>query len=414
MTHSFDENLTISPEFIQQIKNFLDHLYDFPYQQKQTLVIPAETGEPLLEIAGPKVRKLLLDALEKIGEEKSLAFRSSQARYYNLLRLHYIEGMGVNDVARELGLSQRQTYRDLRAADEVIASVVWSQLVEQMSSAETAATAAAPATATAAAAPEPPAETAEQPPLQPTNLNELVTTVFDIVRPLAASHQVELLLSLPERPAVVPTYPMVARQVITGLLSMAVQKALPHPLEITLSASGRECTLRLSFRAAPSAGGPMPERFADPSIGVYAQNLGWRITDQVKAGQQVEIEVAMQTYRRTCLIIDDHPGFVDLMERYMDSSVVHIASADTGPKGIELARQLHPDVIILDIMIPEMDGWQVLQTLHSAPATKSIPIIVCSVFYDPNLAQTLGAADVLKKPIRKEDLVTALKKFKIL
>jgi len=61
-----------------------------------------------------------------------------------------------------------------------------------------------------------------------------------------------------------------------------------------------------------------------------------------------------------------------------------------------------------------MDGWQVLQTLHSAPATKSIPIIVCSVFYDPNLALTLGAADVLKKPVRKEDLVTVLKKMKIL
>jgi CheY-like chemotaxis protein len=79
-----------------------------------------------------------------------------------------------------------------------------------------------------------------------------------------------------------------------------------------------------------------------------------------------------------------------------------------------MTRQLQPDVIILDIMIPEMDGWQVLQTLHAAPATKAIPILVCSVFYDPDLALTLGAADVLKKPVRKEDLVSALKKLHIL
>jgi CheY-like chemotaxis protein len=414
MTSPSDENLTISPAFIQQIRNFLEHLYDFPYQQRQTLVLnPAETGYPFLEVAGPKVRKLLLEALEKIGEEKSLAFRSSQARFYNLLRLHYIEGMGINEVAGELGLSQRQTYRDLRSADEIIAAIVWSQLIEQM----------AADTAVAAPAAAPPAEgpgqqQAQQ--FQPTNLNELVTTVFDIVSPLAASHGVELLLSLPDRPAVVPTNAMVARQVVTGLLSMAIQKARPHPLEIALLVRGRECTLRLSFGAALPATGSLTEKITDPSIGLYAQNLGWRITHQVKTGQEGEealvslIEVSMQTYRRTCLIIDDHPGFVDLMERYVDSAVVTIASADNGPKGIEIARQLHPDVIILDIMIPEMDGWQVLQTLHSAPATKSIPIIVCSVFYDPDLALTLGAADVLKKPVRKEDLVSALKKLNIL
>jgi CheY-like chemotaxis protein len=414
MTSTFDENRTISPAFIQQIRDFLEHLYDFPYQQRQTLgLTSAESDQPILEVAGPKVRRLLLEALEKIGEEKSLAFRSSQARFYNLLRLHYIEGMGINDVASELGLSQRQTYRDLRSADEIIASIVWSQLLRQIPPAEAELPAPAPESGTAA----PPAESTEAQPAhlaQPTNLNELITTVVDIIRPLATSHEVELALWLPDRPVVIPTHAMVARQVITSLLSMAIQKALPHPLGIALATRGSECTLRLSFRAAQSASGPLPEKFNDPSISLYAQNLGWRIEQQVRADQKVEIEVAMQTYHRTCLIIDDHPEFVDLMERYVDSTVVQIATADTGPKGIETARQLHPDVIILDIMIPEMDGWQVLQTLHSAPATKAIPIIICSVFYDPDLAMTLGAADVLKKPVRKEQLVTALKKLNIL
>lgn len=401
MTSSFDENLTISPAFIQQIRDFLEHLYDFPYQQRQTLALtPADTGGAVLEVAGPRVRKLLLEALEKIGEEKSLAFRSSQARYYNLLRLHYIEGMAINDAARELGLSPRQTYRDLRAADEVIAALVWAQLIEQIPPAATA-----------------PAESAGQQPapqLQPTNLNELLTTICGIVRPLADSHGVALQISLPERPVVIPTDAMVARQVITGLLSMAIQKALPHPLNIGLLAGGKECKLRLAFRPILNVDGSMPEKFPDPSIALYAESLGWRITHKAGQDQSVEIVVAMQTHLRTCLIIDDHPGFVELLERYVDNSEIQITTADNGLKGIEIARQLHPDVIILDVMIPEMDGWQVLQHLHAAPATKSIPIIVCSVFYDPDLALTLGAADVLKKPFRKEDLVTALKKLDIL
>jgi len=156
------------------------------------------------------------------------------------------------------------------------------------------------------------------------------------------------------------------------------------------------------------------DKFDDPSIGLYARNLGWRISHLVNADQEVEILISMQKHVRTCLIIDDHPGFVELLERYLDNSIIHITTADNGQKGIEIARQLQPDVIILDVMLPEMDGWQVLQHLHSAPATKTIPIIVCSVFYDPDLALTLGAADVLKKPIRKEDLITALTNLKIL
>jgi CheY-like chemotaxis protein len=88
--------------------------------------------------------------------------------------------------------------------------------------------------------------------------------------------------------------------------------------------------------------------------------------------------------------------------------------ANNGPKGIELAQQLQPNVIILDVMIPEMDGWEILQRLRSTPATKAIPVVICSVFYDPELAFTLGAVDVLKKPVRKEDLVAALKKINIL
>ena len=88
--------------------------------------------------------------------------------------------------------------------------------------------------------------------------------------------------------------------------------------------------------------------------------------------------------------------------------------AHNGPQGIELAQQLQPNVIILDVMMPEMDGWQILQRLHATPATKAIPVVVCSVFYDPELAFTLGAVDALKKPVRKEDLIAALKKSSIL
>ena len=141
--------------------------------------------------------------------------------------------------------------------------------------------------------------------------------------------------------------------------------------------------------------------------------MGWTLDQRSDAGQ-VEIAVKIHTRHRTCLVIDDNQAFVELLERYVADYGVRIVMANNGPKGIELAQQLQPNAIILDVMIPEMDGWQILQRLHSTPATRAIPVVVCSVFYDPELAFTLGAVDVLKKPVRKEDLAAALKKIGIL
>ena len=400
MADSPDENLTIAPAFVQQVRDLLEHLYDFPYLQKQVLVLPLpQTGQPPLEIPGQKARKLLLEALEKIGEEKNLPFRSSQARIYNLLRLHYIEGMAVHEVAQELGLSQRQAYRDLRSGDEHIASIVWTNLVSSQSRPESV-------TST-----EIVSETGQlqvEPQFQLTNLNELVGTVCDTVRPLAALRSVDFDLHVPDEPVIIPTDAMIARQVVTGLLSLAIQQTLSGVLVVHLISQPDGCLLQLFFKVTGD-----PEKRPDPSIGQYAQNLGWTLDQRSDAGQ-VEIAVKIHTRHRTCLVIDDNQAFVELLERYVADYGVRIVMANNGPKGIELAQHLQPNAIILDVMIPEMDGWQILQRLHSTPATRAIPVVVCSVFYDPELAFTLGAVDALKKPIRKEDLVAALKKIGIL
>ena len=395
-----DEGLTISPAFIQQVRDLLEHLYDFPYLQKQTLALSApQAGRSLLEVPGQRARKLLLDALEKIGEEKSLSFRSSQARLYNLLRLRYIEGMAVQEVAQELGLSLRQTYRDLRAGDEHIAAIVWTNLVNRQPMSDTiTSTEAAPETG------QLPMESQ----FQPTNLNELVSMVCNTVKPLATLHSIDFEIHFPAEPVIIPTDTMIARQVITGLLSLAIQQALSGPLVVHLTPQTNSCLLQLFIKATSDAA-----KRPDPSIGQYAQNLGWTLYQKVEA-DQVENTIKIQTHHRTCLVIDDHQGFVELLERYVADYNMRIVMANNGPQGIELAQQLQPNVIILDVMMPEMDGWQILQRLHATPATKAIPVVVCSVFYDPELAFTLGAVDALKKPVRKEDLIAALKKSSIL
>ena len=82
-----------------------------------------------------------------------------------------------------------------------------------------------------------------------------------------------------------------------------------------------------------------------------------------------------------------------------------------GVAGIELACEKHPDIIVLDILMPGMDGWQVLEKLREIPETTDIPIIMQSMLSERELGLSLGADDYLTKPIDKSDLPNAVRKL---
>jgi CheY-like chemotaxis protein len=67
-----------------------------------------------------------------------------------------------------------------------------------------------------------------------------------------------------------------------------------------------------------------------------------------------------------------------------------------------------PDIILLDVMLPDMDGWQLLTNLHERSVSRDIPVVVCSVMKEENLALALGACGYLVKPVQPQQLVEAL------
>ena len=88
------------------------------------------------------------------------------------------------------------------------------------------------------------------------------------------------------------------------------------------------------------------------------------------------------------------------------------AYALTDPlKAIELAIKLHPMAIILDVLIPNFDGWQLLKDLKTDPNTQHIPVIICTLLDNPSKGFSLGADQYLMKPVLEDDLVHALKRF---
>ncbi len=112
------------------------------------------------------------------------------------------------------------------------------------------------------------------------------------------------------------------------------------------------------------------------------------------------------------LVIDDDATARDLMNRNLIRAGLTAALASSGEEGLRLARELKPKVITLDVLMPGMDGWAVLQELKSDPELADIPVVMATMVTDRSLGYSMGAADFLMKPVTREKLQTALAKYK--
>lgn len=112
------------------------------------------------------------------------------------------------------------------------------------------------------------------------------------------------------------------------------------------------------------------------------------------------------------LVIDDDPVIHDLLKRYLVKEGFHVTSAMGGKEGLALARESRPDVITLDVMMPEFDGWAVLKHLKADPQLADIPVVMVSMIDDKNLGFALGASDYLTKPINRETMARVLNKYR--
>jgi CheY-like chemotaxis protein len=112
------------------------------------------------------------------------------------------------------------------------------------------------------------------------------------------------------------------------------------------------------------------------------------------------------------LVIDDDPAVRDLMGRFLSREGFRIEVAAGGEEGLRLARELRPDAITLDVMMPGLDGWAVLAALKAETATADIPVVMLTIVDDKNLGYALGATEYLTKPIDRERLLAVLGRYR--
>jgi len=380
------------------LHDLLVHLYDYEYLREHDLL----TWLPLGGASGGEgrmgqARATVLAALEELGPPERGRFRATASRSYSVLNLHYVEGLTVQEVALELAISERQVYRDLKKAERDLAALLlergapssdgkesWAELLDREM--------------------ERAAESACQ-----VTVCELLEGARSAVAKLAVEHGVQLVVSAED--AAVRTQRVLVRQTLLTLLSHVIETAREQStLRVSGCVVGEHLVLAVTF----TRGGACPWPYRLPQTGEHlVARLGgsWECSEGDEGLVTVTLRLG-RAARASLLVVDDHQGLVELFRRYLWGELYDVYEATSGEAGVRLAEELQPDLIILDVMMPDQDGWEVLQRLQSRPTTREIPVIVCSVLDQPNLAYSLGAVDYIGKPVRREQLLQVLQRHR--
>jgi signal transduction histidine kinase/ActR/RegA family two-component response regulator len=114
---------------------------------------------------------------------------------------------------------------------------------------------------------------------------------------------------------------------------------------------------------------------------------------------------------RTVLAVDDDQGIFNLYRRYLEPHGYRVIGVSKSTDAITRAAELRPVAVLLDVLMPNKDGWQVLAELKRSPVTNDIPVIMCTLVSDPQRALQMGAAAYVSKPILEADLLRVLSKL---
>jgi CheY-like chemotaxis protein len=408
-----DDRPDASGQMLDDVVEALDHLYDYLYLDHHRLAraVTAGIGE---WNRGAALHRLLVEAIDRLKPPSGTPTHSPLWRRYRHALLRYVEGETVAQVAEGLGISERQARRDHQDAVRAIADLLLQAApVGQGRPGRGAAQSAAGQPSA------PPVDASLEREIArvgsavgpgATQLSEIVHGVVRTVESLAALKGVRVEVTADVDATTIRGERAVVRQIVLGevlwLVDLAARGAV---VRARVQRLPEQVSLLLSLAhdlVGPGAAAADTERIAVARQ--LAELQGGALTvgrDDAELWVRLTLPHAPTP---TVLLVDDNPSLLRLLRRYLSGSPFSVRDASSGAEALALAQAVRPSAVVLDVMMPSIDGWEVLQMLAAHPHTRHIPVIICSVLKERELALSLGAAAFLPKPVTQAALLQAL------
>jgi CheY-like chemotaxis protein len=391
------------------VRDALNHLQDPSYLRRSPLALLF--GLANRSDTPAALQRILVGAIEALEPRSDESPDSRAWRMYESVFYRYVEGFRQEDVADQLGMSVRQLRREQRAAFEALAYRLCDQFDLDLGGKgpEEAASGGLSPTNSAALNDEL-AWLEDVLPESPTDLGQVMCAAVDLVRSIAAQHQVRLQMDLDSSLPLVAMDPVAARQTLLNLFSVAIGRACPGS-QVLVSATVLQWDVQVDVRCSESR--PGQEGSADEvvSLGIarrLVQMCGGR-TQVSTDGTSFAATLALPALEQLpILAVDDNADTLQLLRRYTTGTRYRLIETRDPEQALLLAERHSPKVIVLDVMMPRVDGWEVLGRLREHPLTRQIPIVVCTILAQEELALSLGASGFVRKPITRQALLAAL------
>ena len=403
--------------FLAELRRVLQDLYDpVALRQSALLQVLAVEGDANPAAA---LRRIVTEAIGALKPGADVPPYAPAWRIYHVLVYRYIEGSSQCAVAANLGLSIRQLRRQERIAQKLLADHIWAQHHLDSSIGRLAVSLSVP-------------EGNESPPGATSggqeqeldwlrrssasakiDLRALVGAALKVIAPVAEKGAVQVTTAVPDDLPPIMGQPTAARQVLLSLLTGAIY-AVPggQVLVRTVSAPGG---VGLEIHAiATSPASEQQREKADEHLGMARQLAGLfgaslEVLHPAEEGEVLAVLLTLSGAERlSVLVIDDNVDTLQLFERYLAGSHYQFIGQPDPAQALASAAALAPDVVVLDVMLPGIDGWELLGQLREHPQTSCIPVVVCTILPQEPLALALGAAAFLRKPVSREALLSAL------
>lgn len=384
----------------QELRDALVHLYDPDY----------EPSEALCELAGCDpaegalaLQSVIVQAIRGLEPPMDTPACSRVVQVYDLLHNRFVLKLTLEETAERMHMSFSTTWRAQRTAVHALARALREQRTElrqQLVQGSRADTQAAnwraqmerELAALQASAPD-----------AVSDVGDVISGVEKLFASLTPGPDLHIEVRFVQPGLIAAVHPAVLRQVLivafrrlaehTPAAPIAVYAGLEDGnVKITLTAEIRDAT---SLEADDWIEGLLLPGDATVEIAVD--------------GSQVFLWLEVPSVGRlSVLVVDDNPDMARFYRRSTEGTRYRIVHAALGQGLFETVAEVGPDVVVLDVMLPDIDGWQLLMRLHEDPATRGIPVIVCTVIREEELALSLGAARYLAKPVRRREFIEAL------
>jgi CheY-like chemotaxis protein len=401
--------MTDRAEFDRLVKDALTNLHNYAALETHPLISYFTPSSDQQISRGEFLRHLLLQTIDKLQPPEEMPPTIPvEWRPYLILKGRYIEGFSLDELKGQLMLSGRQLRREHGRALAAVANLLWDQVSpEQITSDVETKDIDEPEWNKDFRAFEINQETLD--------LIEIVKGIAGIFAQRAKTEAVDLNLDLAEELPPILADRIILRQIMLGLFSYAL--SIQSGQFITVGTGVKEDQPAFWIQAQVDENEPLTAEAEDDASSLeFAQYWSQRLSTGLEIISPVDhqaskMEIILSLPRpgqAVALVVDDQQTAIRMFRRYLRQTSLKVMGVKDPSQVVPLARELQPQVITLDVMMPTIDGWEILQTLQADPKTEHIPVIVCSVWDEPELAFSLGAANFLKKPVTQKQLLDAL------